>query len=390
MLDTKVTQKFLTAARVACNHQVPRRLVLGQVCQSVGHALSHRASTKTAILRRRREFTRSIGEHLLKELRAIVLEHGVSWFRLRQKMAAQCMAECLFLNSGHWVAQDRVFRRTFSPEEKFDGYQVGLKSASILNSFQNINETFQNNTIILTFPARFTKNPITGTNLTTPVNSWTFTITVPAGKYTASDLNYYIQSIMVQYKLYVTSTSNNNPTYFFELKEHSVGYAIELNHYLVQDTTPSSYVIPSGSAWGWSTVTALSPTVNFPQQNLGLLMGFSSNTNYGGGEAPVSYTSPNCPRIDWINCLYLSCNLVQDRRNLPVSLFFQIPITVEYGLPIVASEGEVLYRNVSKSSGYTVLEVGVYDQNGNQLDLRDTNCQFVLALKPPSQGLIKL
>ena len=150
------------------------------------------------------------------------------------------MVKSVILNSSNYVSGN-IFKLTFNTElnapEEFDA--IAVQNLSVYNSTQNINSTYGNNTVTLTF---------LGTS---------YTFTFPNGYYSASDMNAYLQSQMVANGLYVIDSSSNYG-YFLEVTVNSVRYAISLNLYPIPTSATASslsYSKPSGATWSFPTTT---------------------------------------------------------------------------------------------------------------------------------------
>lgn len=119
----------------------------------------------------------------------------------------------LIINSTNFVVgSQNQYSYRFPQHTKFlAGSGVGVANVSIFNSFQNINVTRANNTLVFVFLGV------------------SYTWVIPSGFYTISDLNYYLQSQCILNNLYVTTNSGLNFVYFIEVQVNAVRYSTSLN-----------------------------------------------------------------------------------------------------------------------------------------------------------------
>lgn len=274
----------------------------------------------------------------------------------------------LSITSKDWNASRGCYVLRLPQHRTYENCELAITSVSMYNSFKNISAALGNNTISFTFPGIFTKNPITGATFGSPLNSFNFSITVPDGYYDTAALNYYLQSQMFLYKLYVTNAANQN-IYFMEFTVNLTAYATQVNLYLVKQTSPATYTIPTGAAWTWLSPTPITPTFAFSQPGFGLLVGLPTGS-YGGSASSVSQLSLFCPVINPISSLILGCNLVDKGDN-----FIQTDALCSFGL--VGGFGKQLNPVINpcyvncKSSAINEITLTVYDQNYNVLRLFD-------------------
>ena len=103
----------------------------------------------------------------------------------------------IIINSANFVAgSGNTFMYTFPNYATFqDGDHVAVSLVSMYNSTFNITASRGNNTCQIIF------------NCATPI---TINVVFPDGYYSCSDLNYYLQNVMIANNLYCVNAQNNN------------------------------------------------------------------------------------------------------------------------------------------------------------------------------------
>ena len=98
----------------------------------------------------------------------------------------------------------------------------------------------------------------------------TYTVTMPDGYYEISDINAYLQSVLVSNGHYLTDSSGNY-VYYLQLEVNQTEYAVQFNSYPIPSSLPSGYSNPASmsfpSADTTPQITILS-TNNFPFEKI--------------------------------------------------------------------------------------------------------------------------
>ena len=246
------------------------------------------------------------------------------------------------------------------------GTGLGVAGVAVFNSFQNINIARNNNTLVLNW---------LGTN---------YTFTIPSGYWSISDLNYFIQQQCVINGLYMTANNGSNNIYFAELVINSVRYATSLNLYSIPtaaQATALGYNQPANPTWAFPA-TAQTPTLTFNQQ-FGNLVGLTFGTYPPVAQSTnIQYLSTTTPVISPINSLILCCNLVSSKYSIPNNVLYTIPISSSIGSLIQVNPSSVVYNGVIPQN-FSTLEITIYDQLFNQVQMIDTEFTLTLALTEP-------
>ena len=246
------------------------------------------------------------------------------------------------------------------------GTGIGVAGIAVYNSFQNINIARNNNTLVLNW---------LGTN---------YTFTIPPGYYSISDLNYFLQQQCVINGLYMTANNGSNNVYFAEIVINGVRYATSLNIYAIPtaaQATALGYSQPAYVTWAFPA-TAQTPTLTFGQQ-FGNLVGLTFGTYPPVAQATnIQYLSTTTPVISPINSLILCCNLVSSKYSIPNNVFYTIPISSSIGSLIQVNPSSVVYNGVIHQN-FSTLEITIYDQQFNAVQMIDTEFTLTLALTEP-------
>ena len=142
----------------------------------------------------------------------------------------------LIINSSNYVANsgNTYTYQLPSSWKVADGDQIGVASVSVYNNTFNVTNTRGNNKITIYWNA----------------NTQTqYTLTIPDGYYSSTDLNYQLQQFCILNNLYVTNSSGNY-VYFVEIQQNAPRYSLQLNTYYLPTTanaTTLGYTKPTGS-----------------------------------------------------------------------------------------------------------------------------------------------
>jgi len=282
------------------------------------------------------------------------------------------MVKSVILNSSNYITNSgNIFRLNFNTQlnapEEFDA--VAIQNLSVYNSTNNITSNYGNNTITLIF---------LGTS---------YTFTFPDGYYSASDMNAFLQSQMVANGLYVIDSSSNYG-YFVEIVVNSVRYAISLNLYPIPTSATASslgYSQPSSATWSFPSSTQ-TPQVTINSAFGSLIGQYAGTYPSTVSSSTVNYVSVITPIISPVNSYILTCNLVDNKLNNPNNLFFSVPISVGFGELIINTPPQLIWNDIRQGK-YDYLEIRLYDQLLNILNIQDYELTILLALRTPQDKL---
>ena len=272
----------------------------------------------------------------------------------------------IVLNQANVVSNggnNNVLRYTFPGSAEFKNAKIAISSVQIYYSWQNINATYNNNTLSITFP--------------TAATTATISITIPSGTYSVSDLNSYLQSEMIANNYYLIDSSGQY-VYYVELVENAVRYSVQLNCFPVPTTLASGWTNP-----GWTLpTTAYTPQVVIPSTGIVELLGFAAGT-YPPAQQITTYSalSSTTPQLSPVSSVIMGCNFVNNLLSNPRSVIYSFsPNGATYGSLIQSNAYQYSWVDI-QNGVYPTVEITLYDQNFNALQVIDTNIVIFMLVK---------
>lgn len=262
----------------------------------------------------------------------------------------------------------------------------------ILNSTHLVGS--DNNVLTYNFPAgsvHFKDNKIglgrlsmyySWENVTSSNGGWSYTWTdgtvvsciLPAGFYTVSDMNAYLQSIMISNGHYLKNSSGEN-VFYLELVTNSVYYTVQLNSYAVPTslttgwTNPGSWTLPTTAKTPQLTISTLSALIGI---TAGTYPSTTQSTNY-------STQSTTTPQITPVQSVIMTCSLISNPLSNPTNLFYSFSPDVTYG-SLLNIEPSKSCPNDIKDGAYNQLTIRFYDQTFTALKIKDPNIVLLLEI----------
>lgn len=161
----------------------------------------------------------------------------------------------ILLNLNNQVATHQ-FRYRFSQPIDFSKYEVALGSISIYYSWRVITAQRQNNSFKIIWPTASTTTK--------------YTITLPDGTCSASDINNYPQYQSIQNNLYLTNNTTEAYYYFISCAKNPSSYALQFTMQSIKNI--SGYTAVSG--FPTMSVTAYTPQLQVVDAAFGSIIGF--------------------------------------------------------------------------------------------------------------------
>jgi hypothetical protein len=280
------------------------------------------------------------------------------------------MVKTITINSSHWNAGRNAFVYQLRGQMVCprDVDSVALSTCSFYNSTFNISSSIGNNTITLGW---------LGTN---------YTITIPDGYYSASDINSYLQGYSYSNKLYMVDATGN-PIYFIECQINSQRYKISLNFYYIPTLINAAvlgFTQPATPGWSYPA-TNTCPTLTI-SSGLGTLLGLAAGT-YGTGSVNNVNLSTITPNISPVNSYVFCCNLLNNPYSVPLSnIFYTVPLSAGFGAIVEDKQPALVWNDICDST-YQTIEIQLYDQNFNNLIINDYDFTITLALSKEKKGI---
>jgi hypothetical protein len=258
---------------------------------------------------------------------------------------------------------NNILRYSFPGSAEFRNAKVAISSVQMYYSWQNINSSYNNDTLSIIFPTAATTS--------------TISITIPSGTYSVSDLNTYLQSQMIANNFYLIDSAGQY-VYYVEIVENSVRYSIQINCFPVPTSLPSGWTNP-----GWTLpTTGYTPQVVIPSTNIQQLLGYNAGT-YPPAQQTSTYSalSNQTPELSPVSSVIVGCNLVNNLLSNPRSVLYSFsPNGSSYGQLIQSNAYQYSWVNI-QNGVYPAVEITLYDQNFSALQIIDTNIVIFLLIK---------
>jgi len=253
-------------------------------------------------------------------------------------------------------------------------YEMCISSITLPYSFFNVSTYYNNKTFSLIFP--------------TAATTITYSITLPDGFYTITDINSYIQQQCVLNGAYLLDSSGNY-VYFVKMVYDSTYYAVQFLYYLVPTLAGiGTYTRPTSGLYSASG-TGLPTTAYTPQLVLAstgsirTIMGFAAGT-FPSTQATASsdVLSTLTPIGSTVNSILMQCSLISNRCTTPTDIIDSMPINdVSFGSNITYQPSFERYVSVSDGT-FNNFTFTFRDQNLNDIYAKDPNVSITLIIRP--------
>jgi hypothetical protein len=276
----------------------------------------------------------------------------------------------IIINGSNLVSSDTsnsTYRFNFNGTKLLENTKLAISNASLFYSWFNITSTFNNRQ----FQYTFTNNAGTST----------FTVTIPEGYYTISQLNSYLQSVMITNGHYLVNGSGQF-VYYLEILENSSAYALQVNCYAFPTALPGGWTNPSGV-----TFPAVAST---PQLIINALTTstFATFTGFNPGTYPpviqattYSKLSDVTPKTTPVENVIVRCNLVNNQISNPTDTIYSFSASgTGFGNLINSQPYEFLYLDVCDGY-YSSIDISFVDQEYRAIEINDTSIIVQLAFK---------
>jgi len=251
-------------------------------------------------------------------------------------------------------------------------YEMCISSITLPYSFFNVSTYYNNKTFSLIFP--------------TAATTITYSITLPDGFYTVTDINSYIQQECIANGAYLIDSSLNN-VYFVQMVYNSTYYAVQLLYFSVP-TAIGTYTRPTTGLY--STVGTGLPTTAYTPQlvlastgSIRTIMGFAAGTfpsvqTITSGNALSTIT----PIGSTINSLLFQCSLVSNRCTTPSDILDSMSISgATFGANITYNPSFEKFVSISDGT-FNDFTLTFRDQNLNEIYAKDPNVSITLIIRP--------
>jgi len=285
--------------------------------------------------------------------------------------------------------------------QNLEGAEVALASAYLYYSWQNINaQPLANNTFQIYIPTVVT------TTSTTVTGAY-YTITIPDGIYTVTDLNNFFQSWSIENDFYLIDNAGQY-VYFFEVSTNSTKYTLQFDSYVLPTSLPSGYTQPSNgflstlvihtdTAGAFPSTAGNAPGFKWPA-NFSTFCGFKENAvaaNSAGSNVYFSdstksfptgifsVNSTTAPQVQPNPVIFLNCNLVSNTYSTPSTFLAPIPGKTSAGGLLTIEPPEYAFNRIAPGqSGQVILSFTQID--GQPVIIEDPDIVVTLIIRDHS------
>ena len=259
------------------------------------------------------------------------------------------------------------YQYNFPTPVNLNGKKIALTYCSLFYSWFNITSTYQNNSFSYIWP--------NGASTTT------YTVTVPNGSYAISDLQNYLESVMITNGTYLL-TSSNNYVYYLEMVSNATQYCFEIIAYAVPtaaQAATASYTQPSSATWSYPS-TATTPQLVIPTGNITTLLGFSAATYPSVSQSTTYSVNGSTPEISPVSSIQILCSAISSKYANPSTTLYSFSSAgTAFGGTITVSP-PILVWNDCVSGTYSSISISFVDQNNNAMVMQDDQMNMLLTL----------
>jgi len=210
----------------------------------------------------------------------------------------------------------------------------------------------------------------------------TYTISLSNAYFEVSDLNNYLQQIMINNNHYLYDSSTGDNVYYIKIETNTTYYANTITCYPIPTSLPSNYTNPSGSFPFASTTQT--PQIVIGTNNFGSLTGFTSGT-YPPSVQTLTYSinSNTIPNITPVNSIVIRTSLVDNKTSYVADIldtFYINDTTFGSNINYVPSYRKWLTCN---KGAYHHFDIYFNDQNYDTIYMNDNNTLISIQIDNP-------
>jgi hypothetical protein len=277
------------------------------------------------------------------------------------------MSSTIIINSTHFdTTSNNKFVYRFPSNVKFSkGSSVALQSFTINNTFYNIENARNNNTISIIWNANTSER---------------YDFIIPDGYYTVERLNEYLHKQCKLNGVYMTN-SKGSPIYLFQFYMSPTSNDCVLNVGSIpkaEDAELLEYFTPNNAKWEFPAEEK-SIQIVIGSKAFGDLLGFEEGTY------PAEVLATKCKfrssfptNIHTIHSLILTCNLISSKYSNPINVFCTIPVSGKFGSTMHFTQ--VSLKNTIPEGYYNNIVIEFLDHNFNKGHLRDPEVIMTLSI----------
>jgi len=276
----------------------------------------------------------------------------------------------------------------------FSNHEIAVQSVKVFYSWENINETPLNNNAF-----QYTWYGSAGATVVT--------VTIPNGLYEISQINSYLQFIMIANGHYLINASNQY-VYYAEFILSPTAYGVQLNTYPVpistgwtQNGATGQWTGNAGTAFaGWTTPLANSqasqagwqgfyaqiynPVVSMISSNnfykiIGYTNNFTSALNLGNN-TNLSYLSTTAPNVQPNSVAFIALSNIANPYANPSSIVYSISPSVAFGELITETPPQFCWTQLLQGT-YNQLRLQILGNDFQPLTILDPAMTIMLSIR---------
>ena len=250
--------------------------------------------------------------------------------------------------------------------------EIALIAVTYPYSWYNVTSYYNNQNFTINFP--------TGASSMTPL-----AFSLPAGYYSVTDIQNYIQQQCIANNYYIVDSTGNYLYYFYMSYDFNY-YKIQILFSAVPTALTTGQKLPSAGTGGWKTALPTSgytPKLVLPATgSISTIIGFAPGASYPSAvtTSSTSILSTLTPNAASVNALVVRCSIVKNNIGNPTDILDQINITTTYGSAITYQPSFERWVKVSDGT-YSNFQLTFQDQNFNTLYALDPNVSITLLIK---------
>jgi len=250
--------------------------------------------------------------------------------------------------------------------------EIAVGSLTIRYSWYNVTSYYNNRTFTIVFPY--------GAGL-----NYTMDITLPAGFYTITDINNYVQLQCINQGLYLTYSGQN--VYYFNIVANATYYTVNILLSLIPTATLPGYAQPATVYWSATAGNVLPSVSTTPTFSLaatgsiGPIIGYPPSYSLGPSTTiNLTDNSKSTPIGSTVNGLLMRCNLVDNNIASPSDILDGVPINSTFGSNITYDPSFEKWVKM-KDGTFNQMTITFNDQNLNTLFAQDPNILLTLLIR---------
>jgi hypothetical protein len=277
----------------------------------------------------------------------------------------------IVLNKNNLVnGSSNTFTVNLPSNVDFSNINIGLAEVSMFYSWRSITSLYNNNKFQIEFPTAATTS--------------TYSLTIPDGTYSVSDLNNYLKYYFISQNLYMTNNTTGDITVWGEFVENAPLYSVDYVAYPVPTSAPSGYTMATGFPT-FPTTTRV-PRLIVQNTEFGNLIGYVVGTFPSASTTLLTtINSSFVPTLDPVSSIYMLCDIVYNPYSSNSSVIHTFTAAgVGYGSLIESKPNEINYVRCQRTER-NAITIRFVNQDYKPLNIVDTNLTVRLLLKEKSE-----